>query len=133
MNESQTKPTSRRLVIIGSLVAVGVIGFFVLLPCATRELNSRALLSRDIGRSRRIDAAVRVYHMDRGFYPASLDVPDFQPYIDADIAAFIREGRVSYHPPAADSPPTFVIIHMTTPYGEYSFQLDGTPLYPNSK
>ena len=71
--------------------------------------------------------------MDRGYYPASLDAPDFQAYIDESVAAFLREGRLVYHPPAADSPPTFILVHMTTPRGDYSTQLDGTPLYPNSK
>ena len=80
-----------------------------------------------------VDSAVRVYQMDHGHFPASLDEPVFQPYIDEDVVAFLREGRVAYHPPAPDSPPTFIIVHMTTPRGDYSAQLDGTLLYPNSK
>lgn len=130
---SSARAISRRLIIVAALIAAGIVGCFILLPCTLREAGSRAALGRDISLSRQVDSAVRVYHRDRGSYPASLDAPDFQPYIDASIAAFLREGRLTYHPPAADSPPTFIIIHMTTPRGAYSFQLDGTPLYPNSK
>ena len=82
---------------------------------------------------RQVDSAVRVYHMQFGHYPASLDAPDFQPYVSESVIAFLREGRLAYYPPAADSLPTFILVHMTTPRGDYSTQLDGTPLYPNSK
>ena len=133
MNESPAKPPSRRFVIIGGLIVAGIIGFFVLLPCTLREVGSRAVLGRDISMLRQVYSAVRVYHMDRGHYPASLDEPDFPPYVGEHVVTFLREGRVAYHPPAADSPPTFIILHMTTPRGDYSTQLDGTPLYPNSK
>jgi hypothetical protein len=130
---SPSKPSSRRLVIIGGLIAAGTICFFILLPCTLRELGSRAVLGRDISHWSQVDSAVRVYRMERGHYPASLDAPDFQPYIDEHVIAFLHEGRVTYHPPAADSPPTFTLVHMTTPRGDYSTQLDGTRLYPNSK
>jgi hypothetical protein len=56
-----------------------------------------------------------------------------QHYLDAHVIAFLREGRLTYHRPARDSPRTFIIIHLTTPRGDFSSQLDGTPLYPNSK
>jgi hypothetical protein len=71
--------------------------------------------------------------LERGHFPTSLDEADFQPYLDEHVVAFLREGRVTYHPPSPNSPPTFVIVHMTTPRGDYSSQLDGTPLYRNSK
>ena len=133
MNESPAKPPSRRFIIIGSLIAAGIICFFVLLPCTLRELGTRAVLGRDISNWSQVDSAVRVYRMERGHYPASLDESDFQPYLGEHIVAFLREGRVTYHFPAADSPPTFILVHMTTPCGDYSTQLDGTRLYPNSK
>ena len=133
MNESHAKPPSRRLVIIGGLIAAGVIAVFVLLPCTLREVGSRAVLGRDISNWSQVDTAVRIYRMERRHYPASLDEPDFQPYLGDSAAAFLREGRVVYHPPSPDSPPTFIIVHMTTPRGNYSTQLDGTRLYPNSK
>jgi hypothetical protein len=91
------------------------------------------MLGWDISRWHQVDSAIRVYHMEHGTYPASLSAPDFQPYINEGVAAFLREGRLVYYPPAADSPPTFIIVHMTTPRGDFSSQLDGTPLYPNSK
>ena len=133
MNESHAKPATRRLIIVGGLVAAGIIGVFVLLPCTLRELGSRAVLGRDISNWSQIDTAVRIYRMQRGHYPASLDEPDFQPYLGEHVVAFLREGRVAYHPPAADSPATFILVHMTTPRGDYSTQLDGTLLSPNSK
>jgi hypothetical protein len=71
--------------------------------------------------------------MERGHYPASLEEPDFQPYLGEHLIAFLREGRVAYHPPAADSPPTFILVRLTTPRGDYATQLDGQRLYPNSK
>ena len=133
MNESHAKPPSRRLVIFGGLIAAGVIAVFVLLPCTLREVGSRAVLGRDISMLHQVYSAVRIYHLDRAHYPASLDEPDFQPYIDERVVAFLREGRLAYHPPTSDSSPTFIILHMTTPRGDFSTQLDGTPLYPNSK
>lgn len=126
-------PRSRRFVIVGGFIAAGIICFFVLLPCAGRELGARAALGRDISNWSQVDNAVRVYRMERGHYPASLDEPDFQPYLGDNVVTFLREGRVTYHPPAADSPPTFILVHITTPRGDYSSQLDGTLLYPNSK
>ena len=132
MNENHAKPPPRRLVIICCIVAAVVIGFFALLPCA-RELGTRAVLGRDITMWSQVDSAVRVYHMQVGHYPVSLDAPDFQPYINESVTVFLREGRLTYHPPTADSPPTFILVHMTTPRGDYSAQLDGTRLYPNSK
>ena len=133
MNESPAKPPSRRFVIIGGLIAAGIICFFVLLPCTLRELGSRAVLGRDISNWSQVDSGIRVYRMERGHYPVSLHEPDFQPYLGEHVVAFLREGRVAYHLPAADSPPTFILVHMTTPRGDYSTQLDGTRLYPNSK
>jgi hypothetical protein len=133
VNESHAKPATWRLIIVGGLAAAGIIGVFVLLPCTLRELGSRAVLGRDISNWSQIDTAVRIYRMQRGHYPASLDEPDFQPYLGEHVVAFLREGRVAYHPPAADSPPTFILVHMTTPRGDYSTQLDGARLYPNSK
>ena len=108
MDEIRTRPPSRRFVIIGGLAVAAIVGFFVLLPCALREVSSRAVQGRDISFLRQIDSAVRVYHLDRGRYPASLDAPDFRPYIDESAIAFLREGRLAYHAPAADSPPTFI-------------------------
>lgn len=133
MNESHANPASWRLVIIGGLVVAGIIGLFILVPCTLREVGSRAVLGRDISMLHQVYSAVRLYHMDRAHYPASLEEPDFQPYIDERVVTFLREGRLAYHPPASDSPPTFIILHMTTPRGDFSTQLDGTPLYPNSK
>jgi hypothetical protein len=134
VNESTAKPHSRRLaIIVGSLVAAGVVGFFVLLPCTLREINSRMALGSDLSMWGRVDSAVRVYHLDHGQYPASLDTSDFQKYIDPSVAAWLREARLTYHPPAADSPPTFILLRLTTPRGECFMQLDGTPVYPNSK
>lgn len=82
---------------------------------------------------RRVSIAVRIYHTERGHYPASLTEPDFQPYLDEHVVAFLREGRISYYPPRPDSPPTFIIVHLTTPRGDYRTQLDDQPLYPKSK
>lgn len=132
VSENHAKLTPRRLVIIGGLIIAIVIGFFVLLPCTLRDLNSRALLGRDISYWNQVYLAVRIYHQERGHYPPSLTESDFQPYLGGHVAAFLREGRVVYHPPAADSPPTFILLQMTTPQGDYSIQLDGTRLYPNS-
>jgi hypothetical protein len=133
MNASQKKPLSRRALIMGSFVAAVIITFFIAVPCTLRELGQRAVLGRDVAMWRQVDSAVRIFHLERGHYPASLDEPALQPYLDAHVVAFLREGRLTYHPPAPDSPPTFIIIHMTTPRGDYSSQLDGTPLFPNSK
>jgi hypothetical protein len=80
-----------------------------------------------------VDSAIRIYQTQRGHYPPSLDDPELQPYLSEHVITFLREGRVTYHPPRQDSPPTFIIVHMTTPRGDYSTRLDGTPLYPNSK
>jgi hypothetical protein len=132
VNETQKKPLSGRL-IIGSLVAAGIITVFIAVPCTLREVGARAALGRDISMWRQVDSGVRIYHLERGHYPASLNAPDLQPYLDKYVIAFLREGRLTYHRPAPDSPPTFIIIHMTTPRGDYSSQLDGTPLFPNSK
>jgi hypothetical protein len=123
---------SRRLVFWCGLATVAVVCFFVLLPCALREANSRAVLGRDISRWKQIDSVVRVFHMEHGRYPASLEEPDFQSSLSGDIIAFLGEGRVAYHPPAPDSPPTFILVRVTTPRGDISTQLDGTPLYPAS-
>jgi hypothetical protein len=133
VNANHPKPPSRRLVIIGGLIATGIIGIFFLVPCTLREAGFRAVLGRKLSDWKRVQTALRIYHMDRGHYPASLDEPDFQPYIDESLAAFLREGDLAYHPPAADSPPTFILLQLITPRGDYSFQLDGTPIYPNSK
>ena len=132
MNYKPAKPPSR-LVIIGGLLAAGIIVFFVLLPCSLREINSRVAVGRDIAMWHRVRSAVYAYHQDHGAYPASLDTADFQPYIDGSLAAYLREGRLAYYPPTADSPSTFILIQMTTPRGNYSIQLDGTPVYPHSK
>lgn len=127
------KAASWRFVIIGGLVAAGIIGFFVLLPCTVRELGSRAALGRDLSYWSQVDSAIRIYHMERGHWPASLDEPDFQPYMDERVMSFFRESRLVYHAPAVDSPPTFILLGMTTPRGDYSTQLNGTRVYPNSK
>lgn len=82
---------------------------------------------------RQIDSAVRIYQGERGHYPTSLDAPDFQPYLTEHLVSFLREGRLTYRVPAADSPSTFILVRMTTPRGDYSTQLDGTLLYPGSK
>ncbi|MEO8353616.1 MAG: hypothetical protein ABI680_17960 [Chthoniobacteraceae bacterium] len=132
MKESHAKPPSRRLVIIGGLIAAGIICVFVLVPCTLREVGSRAALGRDISIWRQVDSAVRVYQLERDHFPASLDEPDLQPYLGEHVVTYLREGRVAYHPPAPDNPPTFIIVHMTKPRGDYSTQLDGIPLYPHS-
>ena len=94
MNESHAKPASWRLVIIGGLVVAGIIGLFILVPCTLREVGSRAVLGRDIAMLHQVYSAVRLYHMDRAHYPASLEEPDFQPYIDERVVAFLREDRL---------------------------------------
>jgi len=118
---------------LGGILAAGALCYFVLWPCTLRELGARAVLGRDISMLHTVGSAIRVYHLERGRYPASLDEPDFQTYIDEHIVAFLREGRVVYHPPAADSPPTFILLHMNTPRGNYSTQLDGRELSSRSQ
>lgn len=123
----------RRLVLLCGFAAVAVLCFFVLLPCALREANSRAVLGYNISRLREIDSAVRVFQLQHGRYPASLEEPEFQASLRKETIAFVRAGRVAYHPPAQDSPPTFNLVRITTPRGDISTQLDGTPLYPAAK
>jgi hypothetical protein len=118
---------------IGGLLAAGALCCFLLWPYTLRELSARAVLGRDISKLHTVGSAIQVYHLERGSYPASLDEPNFAPYIDEHVVAFLREGRVIYHPPAADSPPTFIFVHMTTPRGDCSTQLDGKELYSRSK
>ena len=133
MNESHAKPPSRRLVIIGSLVAAGIIGAFVLLPCTLRELGSRAALGRDISSWHQVESAIYRYHMDSDLYPLSLNDPDFQRYIDDSVRVFLREGRLAYYHPPPDPPRSFILIRLTTPRGTYSTRLDWQPDYPTYK
>jgi hypothetical protein len=131
MNEALPSRSPQRRIIIGGLIATGIV--FLSLLYTLREAGLRAVVSRDISNWIQVDSAVHVYRMERGRYPASLDEPDLQPYFDDHVVAFLREGRITYHFPAADSPPTFILVHMTTPRGDYSTRLDGTRLYPDCK
>lgn len=112
----------------GLFVAALALAYFGL-----REVALRGVASRDIVSWKQLDSAIRIYHADHGSYPASLQPPDFQPQITAQSAALIREGRLIYYVPAADSPPTFILVHLTTPRGDYASRLDGEPVYSPPK
>jgi hypothetical protein len=108
------KRRSRKLSVTEGLLAVAILGSFILLPCTIYEMGSRSETGRNIAMARQLYLAIYNYHSDRGSYPASLDTADFQPYIDKRLADFLGEGRVTYLRPPPESPPKFVVFDLRT-------------------
>ena len=115
--------------IAGVLLAVVVGLLLYALPGAIRFDTT----SREIAFLGELDTAVRTYHRGHGFWPASALEPEPQSQIDVRAVALIRRGRLAYYVPAADSPPTFILIRLTTPEGNYAKLVNGTFVYPPSK
>jgi hypothetical protein len=110
----------------GGLVALSLVAAAFLACYVVRELGFKAVMGRDVSYVRQVHNLALIHFQDRGTYPASLDAPDFQSSLTPDLAAFLREGRLTYHRPAPDSPPAFVLLHLTTPRQGYTVLLDGS-------
>lgn len=131
MNGNDTKSPFRLRYVRAAIGATAIILVFVVWPYTERQVGISA--AQDISMQHRLHVALTTYYTAHTHYPSSLDAADFQPFLDAPLTAFIREGRITYFPPAADSPPTFIVLHLTTPRGEFSSQLDGNRLTTKRK